>query len=81
MGNKKARKRLENIYGEGCMFKKAKIENKIKKTGGIKTYKKFIKEKRYTKSKVKEYESIITFHHLKHRSEGRTNDNRKRSFN
>ena len=73
MGNKNKRKQLERIYDEGCMFKKAKVEKQVKKLGGIKTYKKFISEKRYTKSKIKEYESIITYHHLQKRSENRKN--------
>lgn len=75
MSNKYKRKQLEDIYGARCMFQRAKAEKQIKKIGGIKTYKKFINERRYTKSKVKEEESILTLHHLKHRSEGRRNNN------
>ena len=81
MSNKNKRKQLEDIYGKKCMFKKAKVEKQIKKIGGIKTYKKFIGEKKYTKSKVKEWENIITLHHLKHKAEGRRNNSWKWSFN
>lgn len=73
MGNKKnqkVRKELEEEYGEGCMFKKAGCEQKIKRIGGIKTYKQFKDEKRYTLKFIEHYEGIMTLHHLKHVEEG-----------
>lgn len=68
--NKKIRKKLEKIYGKGCLFKRARIEEKIEKLGGIKTYKKFLEEKRFTLKEIRRYEKKMTFHHLKHVSEG-----------
>ena len=68
--NKNAREQLERQYGKGCMFKKAKIERKIEKKRVIKTYKKFLEEKRYTRKMIRKYEKMMTFHHLRHRSEG-----------
>lgn len=67
--NKIIRERLEHIYGKGCMFQKAYIEQRIEKMGGIKTYKEFLKEHRYTFKKLKKLEETMTLHHLKHRSE------------
>lgn len=68
--NKSAREALETIYGKGCMFKRAKIAEKIEAIGGIKTYKKFLEEKKYTLKDVKKLERILTYHHLKHRVNG-----------
>ena len=67
--NKIIRERLEHIYGKGCMFQKAYIEQRIEQMGGIKTYKEFLKEHRYTFKKLKKLEETMTLHHLKHRSE------------
>ena len=67
--NKSAKQSLIKLYGKGCMFKRAKIAQKIEAIGGIKTYKKFIEEKRYTLKEVKALENKITFHHLKHKEE------------
>lgn len=68
--NKIIRERLEKIYGKGCMFQRAYIAERIEKIGGIKTYKQYIQEHKYTLKKIKQLESTITLHHLKHRSEG-----------
>ena len=71
--NSKARRRLEKIYGKGCMFKKAHIEEQIeekKKKRVIKSYKVFLKETRYTGKKIRQLEGNMTYHHLRHRSEG-----------
>lgn len=68
--NKRAREQLERQYGKGCMFKKARIEEKIKEKQTIKTYRRFLQEKRFTAKKVKKYEKMMTLHHLKHCSEG-----------
>ena len=67
--NRKIREALERIYGEGCMFQKARIEKRIEELGGIKTYKQFKEEHKYTLKKIKAFEGMMTFHHLKHKSE------------
>ena len=68
--NKVIRERLEKIYGKGCMFQKAYIAERIEAMGGIKTYREYIQEHKYTFKKIKKLESTMTLHHLKHRSEG-----------
>ena len=68
--NKVIRERLEKIYGKGCMFQKALIAERIEAIGGIKTYKEYIKEHRYTLKKIKKLESTMTLHHIKHRADG-----------
>ena len=70
MSNKQARNNLEKQYGKGCMFKKAKIEDKIEQKKTIKTYKQFKEEKRYTGKFIRLYESQMNYHHLVHKSEG-----------
>ena len=45
--NKAAKENLERIYGKGCFFNRACIAERIEKMGGIKTFKVFVKEKRY----------------------------------
>lgn len=66
-GNKSAKSELARIYGKQCMFHRARIAERIEQMGGIRTYKSFLKE---TKFKRKKISHEITFHHLKHRSEG-----------
>lgn len=68
--NRRARLALASIFGSGCMFKKSHAEEYIEKLGTIKTYKRFKEEKHYTGKKTKCLESIMTLHHLKHKSEG-----------
>lgn len=68
--NTSARRNLEQIYGKGCMFKRANLEKRIEEMGGIKTYKKFVKETRYTRRKINILEKNLTYHHLQHQSEG-----------
>ncbi|MGN1327605.1 MAG: hypothetical protein ACI4VQ_06005 [Clostridia bacterium] len=65
--NRSARKELERIYGKGCFFNKAKVAEQIEAMGGIKTFKVFVQEKRF---KGKPISHQITYHHLKHKSEG-----------
>ena len=65
--NRQIRQQLTRLYGEGCFFERAHIAEKIEKMGGIKTYKKFLQEKRYTGKKIV---NQISMHHLCHRSEG-----------
>lgn len=68
--NRQIKLQLENIYGKGCMFQKAYIAERIAQIGGIKTYKEYIQEHKYTLKKIKKLEETMTLHHLKHRSEG-----------
>lgn len=68
--NKSARQALEREYGKGCMFKAARIEDQVEALKTIKTYKTFLRETRYTGKKIHQLEKNITFHHLRHKSEG-----------
>lgn len=68
--NKRARERLEMQYGKGCMFKKAKVEQQVEKLKTIKTYRKFLQETKYTGKKIHLLEKNMTYHHLRHNSEG-----------
>lgn len=68
--NKSVREELEREYGQGCMFKKAHIEEKVEAKRTIKTYKRFIQQQRFTRKKIKKLEEMMTLHHLQHRSEG-----------
>ena len=61
-----ARRRLERIYGKVDMFVKAEVEKKLEELH-IKGYAVFEQEKRL---KGKPISQQLTFHHLKHRSEG-----------
>lgn len=61
-----ARRRLERIYGKVDMFVKAEVEQKLEELH-IKGYAVFEEEKRL---KGKPISQQLTFHHLKHRSEG-----------
>ena len=61
------KKELERIYGKGCFFNRAKVAEQIEAMGGIKTFKVFVQEKRF---KGKPISHQITYHHLKHKSEG-----------
>lgn len=68
--NRNARLSLEGKYGKGCMFKKADVEGQIAALRTIKTYKTFLKETRYTGKKIRQLERNMTYHHLRHQSEG-----------
>lgn len=65
--NRGARKELERLYGKGCFFKRGNVAEKIEAMGGIKTFKIFVQEKKF---KGKPISHQITYHHLKHKSEG-----------
>lgn len=65
--NRSAKKELERLYGKGCFFKRAHIEERIEAMGGIRTFKVFVQEKKF---KGKPISHQITYHHLKHKSEG-----------
>ena len=69
MGNSNSniKKLLMQKYGKGCFFEMARIAQRIEEMGGIRTYKKFLKEKRF---KGQEISQQLTVHHLRHRSEG-----------
>mgnify|MGYP003299618329 FL=1 len=64
--NASARRRLERIYGKVDMFTKAEVEKELEKLN-IKGYKTFEEEKRLKGQPISQQ---LTFHHLKHRSEG-----------
>lgn len=68
--NRKTRIELARIFGTGCMFRKSHAEEFIEKLGTIKTYKRYKEETRYKSKKIKQFESLMTLHHLRHRSEG-----------
>lgn len=70
MQNKSVRKQLEQIYRKGCMFEKAHCEEQIEKLRTIKTFKRYLIEKRYTSKQIEQLRKQMTLHHLKHRSEG-----------
>ena len=57
--NKAIRERLERIYGKGCMFQKAHIAQRIEEIGGIKTYKQYIQQHKYSFKKVKKLEEFL----------------------
>ena len=67
--NKTAKSELERIFGKGCFFKRGNLEQKIEELGTIRTFKKFKEEKRFKGKKISKQ---ITYHHLKHRTEGRS---------
>lgn len=68
--NKTIRKQLEKEYGKGCMFEKAHCEEQIEKLRTIKTFKKYLQEKRYRTNQIKRLRKQMTLHHFIHRSEG-----------
>ena len=74
--NKRAKAALLEIYGDGCMFEKARIAEKIERMGGIKTYRSYVAEKRFKGKAIKKQ---LTYHHLRHKSERWTSNSRKRS--
>lgn len=65
--NKRAKETLIQIYGDGCMFEKAKIAERIEQMGGIRTYRSYVSEKRFKGKPIKKQ---LTYHHLRHKSEG-----------
>lgn len=68
--NRTTRLELERIYGEGSMYQKAKTDEYLSTLPRIKTYKKYLEEKHYTRKQRLRYEQTMTYHHLKHKSEG-----------
>lgn len=65
--NKGAKNKLIEIYGKHCMFERARITEKIEKIGGIRTYKSYLADKKF---KSKRIVKRLTYHHLKHKSDG-----------
>lgn len=65
--NRSAKKELERLYGKGCFFNRAHCAERIEAMGGIKTFKKFVQERRFKGVPISHQ---ITFHHLQHKSEG-----------
>lgn len=73
--NKAARKDLESIYGKKDMFTEARIEEQIDELNKtrkrkIKTYREYKEQCRYTNSKRKSLEKMLSFHHLRHKQNG-----------
>ena len=64
--NKQAKKRLIRLFGRTDMFVAARVAESLEALG-ITSYKVFERQKRY---KGKPISQQLTFHHLKHRSEG-----------
>ena len=65
--NRHARMEIERRYGKGCMLEQ--IQDKIERTG-IKTYRQYISEIRFSGPKVEQLRKLMTYHHLKHKSDG-----------
>lgn len=66
-GNKSAKHKLEQIYGKTDMFVASGVEAKLDVLQ-IRSYKKFEREQRFKGIPISQQ---LTFHHLRHRSEGR----------
>ena len=64
--NSQAKKRLKRIFGKVDMFVEAEVEEKLEKLQ-IKGYKVYEEEQRF---KGRILSQKLTFHHLRHRSEG-----------
>ena len=67
--NRSIRQLLILKYGERCMFLKAHIPERLKRTT-IKSYRRFKKEMHFTLEDIQTLESILTLHHLIHEAEG-----------
>lgn len=65
--NKRAKNALAEIYGNYCMFEKARIAERIEAMGGIRTYRSYVAEKRFKGKIIKKQ---LTYHHLRHKSDG-----------
>lgn len=65
-GNKKAKAQLERIFGKVDMFVAANCEQVLENLN-IRGYKKFERELRFKGAPISQQ---LTFHHLRHRSEG-----------
>ena len=65
--NRHARMEIERRYGKGWMLEQ--IQDKIERTG-IKTYRQYISEVRFSGPKVEQLRKLMTYHHLKHRADG-----------
>ena len=68
--NKKRREELEEIYGKGSMFDKAKTEEYISTLPRIKGYARFIKEKHFTTKDIRRLSKRMNYHHLEHKADG-----------
>lgn len=65
--NRSAKKELERLYGKGCFFHRAHCAERIEAMGGIRTFKKFVQERKFKGLPISHQ---ITFHHLKHKADG-----------
>lgn len=68
--NKGARKELEKIYGKKDMFEKARIAERIEARGGIRTYKEYKNHVKFKRSRKKQMEKTMNYHHLMHKKDG-----------
>lgn len=73
--NKNVRLELEKIYGKKDMFLEAKIEEQIDELNKtrkkkIRTYREFKEKTRFKKSKTKQLEKQMSYHHGVHKSDG-----------
>lgn len=65
--NKRAKQALIEIYGNRCMFERARIAERIEQMGGIRSYRSYVVEKRFKGKKIAKQ---LSYHHLRHKSEG-----------
>ena len=65
--NKEAKEKLIALYGEISMFQESGAEKYIEGLRRIKTYKKYLEQKRFRGKKISKQ---LQYHHLKHKSEG-----------
>lgn len=68
--NKRKREQLEQIYGKGSMFQKAKTEEYIETLPRIKGIKQYVKERKYSGKQLQKLTAEMQYHHMKHKSEG-----------
>lgn len=68
--NKKKREQLEQRYGKGSMFQKAKTEEYIETIPRIKGIKQYIRERKFTGKQIEKLMAEMQYHHMKHLSEG-----------
>lgn len=73
--NKRAREKLEQIYGKGCFFARARLAERLEERDITLSFRRFVQKKIYKGKKISHQ---INYHHLRHRSEGRKSYSRKR---
>lgn len=69
--NRGAKQELERMFGKGCMFRNFNIEKELSQLHPtITSYRIYLKQTRYTGKQINQLERNMTYHHLRHRSEG-----------